>query len=290
MNAWPVRSLAIAACSLALALASASPARAADPAATAFDDGTRSFRLGRYAEAAAAYERAATLNPHPLALVNAAESWERAGHPVQAANACDRALALTTSGDLRTKIEQRLERVLARIGTLEISGDDGFEVRVDGGEPLRPPARLRVSPGRHRVVMSTIGAAAGAEREVLVSAGATHHLVLSASRIEVSEPVRREPKPEVVVERAGGGPPLGSWIAFGIAGAAGVSAGILGVMTLGAKDDFDARPTVETADEFERYRLFTNVAIGTAVLATAVGVVFWITKPSQTPPGVAMRF
>jgi hypothetical protein len=261
-------------------------AGASDPAASAFDEGTRSFRAGRYAEAAASYERAASLRSHPLPLVNAAEAWERAGDAVQAAVACDRALTLPMDGAMRPKVEARLARLLLRIGTLDISGPSQFQIQVDGGEPLRPPARLRVSPGRHRLLMVDESSQRSVEREVLVGAGEEHHIVVSSSQIDVSAPATTlSPEPSMAPpprpsDGGGSGPPLGSWIAFGVAGAAAATSGVFGALTLGAKSDFDARPTAGAADSFERNRLITNVALGVAGAAAIAGVVLWVAKPS----------
>jgi hypothetical protein len=272
---------------------------AADPAATAFDEGTRSFRQGQYAEAAEAYERAASLRAHPLPLVNAAEAWERAGHAVQAANACDRALALGVEGEMRPKIEARLRRILRQIGTLDISGPPRFGVRVDGADVLHAPARLRVSPGKHRLEVLDESTNDSVLREASVAAGEEAHVVLSESRIEIAVPVRdamhaeasATPAPqrsEAARDAASSGPPLGTWIAFGIAGAAGIASGIFGGLTLGAKSDYDARPTSASADAFDRNRLITNIGLAVTGVAAITGVVLWIAKPARAPVQVGI--
>jgi len=282
---------------LVATLAGVAPdARGADPAATAFDEGTEAFRHRRYVDAASAYERAAELRPHPLPLINAAEAWERAGRLVEAATACDRALELPVSADLRRKVEARLDRLRRGLGTLDVEGPSEFQIRIDDRAPVRAPARLRVAPGRHRLVMAEQGAKSFVEREVLVGAGELHHIVLAASSIEITrpaEPVSSErpsqppdaPAPAPAEERRGG-PPTASWIAFGVGGAAAITSGVFGALTVSAKNEYDARPTHESADEFDRSRLVTNVALGVAVLAAAAGIVWWLVQ-SESGSGIS---
>ena len=289
-------------CAIALSLAAGSftaPAGAdQDDAASAFDEGLRTFREGRYAEAAAAYERAAAKRAHPAALVNAAQAWELAGNFVRAVVACDRALTLSLDSALRSQVEARRARLLRNVGTLDVTGPAHFAVRVDGVEVLRPPARMRVSPGAHRLELVDESSKRTVEREVTVSASEEHHIVLSEHRIEVTIPVKSAPapvRPEATRASEGSGPPLGTWVAFGVGAAAGATSGVFGFMTASARDDFDATPTEKNADTFERNRLVTNVALGVTVVAVATGVVLWLVAPRRVgttsrAPGAVVTF
>src|SRR4051794_10118832 len=62
-------------------------------AADSFRQGQTAFERREFAAAAAAFEQAGRLAPHPSAWLNAAEAWERADEPLRAADDCDAALA-----------------------------------------------------------------------------------------------------------------------------------------------------------------------------------------------------
>ena len=99
---------------------------------------------------------------------------------------------------------------------------------------------------------------------------------------------------------SGSGRAIVRWSFYGVAGVAAVSATVLGVMALGAYDDFDAGATrIEHRDytsETDRARidqqarddaartqslaLWADVSIGVAVAAAATGTVIWLTTPS----------
>ena len=76
--------------------------------------------------------------------------------------------------------------------------------------------------------------------------------------------------------------PAVAWTARpGIAG--GVVAGTFGVLTLRAKNDFEERPSIDRADDFDRYKLTTNIALGVTAVATVAAVFLWIAASPRRP-------
>jgi hypothetical protein len=145
-----------------------------------------------------------------------------------------------------------------------------------------------VAPGRHAIARD-LGPAASAPIEVDARAG-------TSSVIDLDPPA---PPPEPAVsarppESPAAAPaphrtaPTGTWIAFGLAGAASATALVAGAMTLSARSDFTSAPSVDARDRFYRARTITNVAWGVAGLAAATGAVLWLTAPSDSPRGLAL--
>ena len=275
--------------SLVTSLALGAPAVHADDLAAArasFEEGRQAFRARKYAEAAEAYERSSAAYPHPAPLVNAGEAWELEGNFVRAAQACDRALALSLDAKLRASIDVRLARLSRLIGTVSVRGPAHLGVRVDGGQVLRPPAQARVSPGRHRLTYVDVEAPRyEVEDDVVVAAGEVRTLILRAASPGSGSlgavtnggmpKADRPPRP------APAGVPPGSWISFGVAAAAGATAATFGVMTLSAKSAYESDPTRDSLDTFRDRRLAANITLGVTALAIGMGVALWIVHESS---------
>jgi hypothetical protein len=278
------------------ALATPRPSRAADDtgrAATVFRQAQQAFGQKNYAAAAAAFEEAAQLVPHPSAWLNAAEAWELDGDLPRAAQDCDRALGMIDAAEThRREANARLARLVPRIATLQTidrSGGHGLRVTVDGGAEERVPTNDRLPPGKHVVVVLDSSGRPSRRVEVDVAQGET--------RIEdLTPPTAAPPPPDAAVERApagptperpppGRGPSLASWIAFGTSAAASVTAIVAGELTLSARDDFDQAPTFERRDHFYAMRTLTNVAWTVGGGTAVIGVVLWALGPRQASRG-----
>ena len=273
---------------LAVALSFPSPCRAGDDearerASRSFGEAKAAFALHKYTAAGAAFEEAARLVPHPATWLDAAAAWEAAGELARAAEDCDRALALAGESGPAADATRRLDRLAPKIATVDLRGRPALLARVDGGDPTGLPAKRRLEPGHHRFVARE--ASTGEERsvELDLAAGEARTVDLDSAFPPPPPPSPPAPPPTPAPEREAAppptrraGPPLGSWIAFG---AATVGAGVtttFGVLTLGAKSTYQLTPTRETLDTFKSDRLATNIALGTAAVAAAVGVVLWL--------------
>ena len=79
-------------------------------AATKFKEGERAFKRHEYATAAAAFEEAYAIAPHPAALFNAATAHQKAGKLTRAANLCARYLRDAPEDDSRREKARRTGR------------------------------------------------------------------------------------------------------------------------------------------------------------------------------------
>src|SRR5206468_4049238 len=100
-------------------------------AAASFEQARAAFARKDYAAAAAAFELAASLEPHAAALLNAGEAWQLAGDDLRAAQAYDRVLAFPgLEPSYRADAERRLATVTPHVGTLLVTGPSTSLVRV----------------------------------------------------------------------------------------------------------------------------------------------------------------
>lgn len=264
-------SLALLGLTTVASVAAAEPDAGRARAAEAFKAGQAAFRAHDYERAAERFEQAAAIAPHAATLLNAAEARESGGQPERAAELCDRVLAMpAVEARFRAAATAQLERLAPKIGTLEVVGDPSRRVRL-GAVELPIPLRRRVMPGPITFDVVDPQTLEREARSADVAAGST--VTVDVTRRPVVEPA---PAPVVPRATRAKGPPTLSWVSFGVAGVAGATAGIFGVRTLDAHDAFDRDPSPSTRDDFYRDRLVTNVALGTAVVAAAVGVVVWL--------------
>ena len=141
------------------------PAVAAPPteAQKTFQEGTRLFEKGRFAEAADRFEAAFELDQNHAYLFNAAVAYERAGNIPDAlrlyekfAVFSDNRVRVATVRDTMRELEARLGRTHAR---LKVDVDPpGSYVFLDGGtKPLSTPFERWMPAGRHELVVKRPG-------------------------------------------------------------------------------------------------------------------------------------
>lgn len=278
--------------------ASADGASARDNARDAFRIARAAFARGEYAAAAEAFERAAVFEPHAAPLLNAADAWERAGDWARAADDCDRALSIADSEpSLRDVAAKKLEKLVPRVGTLDFIGPNASSVRVDDAQVLRVPSRKRLLPGSHSLAFIDADGSQRPAMLVTLAPGERRTIDLGPSPSPSSLP-SAPARPDAALSPAAsssprddergaprspekGGPPLASWIGFGIAGASLATSGVLGVWTLDRQSEFERHPTNANADAFESLRLGTNVALGVAAVAAITAGAVWLLTPSR---------
>lgn len=259
-------------------------------AGESFRQAQAAFARREYAAAAAAFEQAARMVPHPTALLNAAEAWELAGDLPRAAESAEKVLALPEAeASFRTEAEARLAAVVTRIARIRFEGPATLRARIDGGEELALPVRRWLTPGPHAVEVS--GVEGGPyRRQMTVQAGEDRTVDLSSpppspvpKALPPAPPPRPRPKavePAPETEHDSAAPPPAAWVSFGLAAAGGIVIGVFGGLTIAARKDFDAEPTQDHADTFNKNKLVTNVAIGITAAAAAVGAIVWIVDAS----------
>lgn len=244
-----------------------------------FREGELFFTKHDYPRAAALFEEAYAIAPHPDALLNAIDARERAGDLLLAARLCERLRKdYPSDKNASEEVAERIARLTPKLGRLELVVHPGVTaVKVDG-EPVGavgvgptgalPTAIWWVDPGDHTVAATTTKGPL--QRSVNVVAGAKQNVVLEEQAEVPIEPVK--PPPPADDEK-----PLHPAIFFVGLGLTAAAGGVLawsGIDTLGAYDDFEAAPTEAGLDDGRNRQLRTNVLIGvTAGLGVATAAV-----------------
>lgn len=260
---------------LALAMPKPAGAQEAKPsasereAAALFRAGEAAYKSGDTAAAARAFEAAYALVPRGAALLNAGRSWRAAGDPARAAD--DLADALERD-DLTDSDQQ-----LARDALADLRRNAVATITV--AEPLG--ARLARGEDRQRVVPTTVHLRPGTHTLLVQAAdGRAGHLSLTVEpgdartvRLSLPPPVAAPTAPPPAAR----GPDGWLWaLATLTVTAAGTSVG-LGLHARSLRDEFVAggRTDADARDQALRWRTWTNVAAGTAVVLGALTAWRW---------------
>jgi tetratricopeptide (TPR) repeat protein len=267
---------------LALATVVVGPetASAKPKASEAFDEGLALFKQGAYAAAAKKFYAAHRAKPHPFALYNAGLAWELAGEPARAATAYAWALELDLSEKARRDAKKRLERLAPLLGRVEVAVPDGSILRVTPFVVHRTSVVFYLDPGSRRVEVEFPDGSTKT-RNVTAAAGETEVVLFEQthddSKSEAAPPKRRRRKKErpVASEDRSEERTLG-WVALGAAGVAAGTAIVLGLEALKARDEYNAsnHRDKKARDRADSYKLWTNVAWGTAAALGVTGGVF----------------
>lgn len=178
------RSAAVALAVLLLTTGRAAHADAADDARAAFDAGAAAEQRGAWAEAAAAYQRAYDLKPHPYALFNLGRALEHDGARRQAAMAYQRYLDESPAAADRARVERTIAALRATPGALTITSalagaPVAAEVTIDGTARGAAPLTVELPGGPHRVEL-TLGSRR-ASRDVVTEFGEPLALAIDVS-------------------------------------------------------------------------------------------------------------
>ncbi len=231
-----------------------------------FKAGVRAFVQHKYVEAAELFEKANDVVPSHKALFNAADAWEKAGELVTAALRFRQFLEVAPESDkARDDAQTRLEALIAKVGRLELAGEDARDVAVDGASATL--GELLVAPGEH-VVTATVGEHS-IEKRVTVEAGALLRVLLEPP--PPPEPVATtEDEPPPVEERTDKGmSPTVFYVGLGVTAVLAGATAWSGMDTRSQREDFDANPTAEGYDEGVAAQKRTNVLLG---ITAAAGV------------------
>lgn len=244
-------------------------------ASKAFQEGQRLFEQADNLGAIEAFSRAYKLRPHHVVMCNIALCHERQGDMVAAARSYQRCLDDGAAKAPNAEaVRNSMRKVQARITWVEVKSErTGGTVFVDGKAKGAPPRRIPVSPGARVIEVRQEGARTASET-LQTRGGEERQLTLTPVPRVVQRPVAPRP---VQPPRAG----LSSiwfWGAAGLTVALATVATILGVQTLGIRDDYEASPSRELLDRGKSRRLATNVLWGlTAAAAGSTAVLFFYT-------------
>jgi hypothetical protein len=271
--------------SCALALVSADAlAQDDDGAAEAkrqYQSGTVAFAAKRFNEAALAFEAAASYKANAVTLYTAAISWDQANAPERAADAYARALdAQGLTPQQQSTAKERLAALEKSLGTVSVTGPDGFKVQLDAFTAAPVPARLHGSPGMHTLVIRGTGGKAPEKRDVSLDLGPNSPIDVTPKVVVVPKPVKVE-EPKIVTVEVEGPPRLSlkkaaGFSAIGVGAMSWVSAVILGLSAQEAGDAYNIAPTRSALDHANGLATWSTVAWVAGGVFVAGGVVLVI--------------
>lgn len=260
-----------------------------DDARRFFNAGQKAFQAGRYVEAAKAFEEAFRIKPHPFALINAGDAWEKSGDLALAARTFQRVLKLEQSGEQdRADATERLAKLTPKLAIVELEGDASIKARVDQDE-FQGGDRVYVTPGEHVVTLVDVEGAK--QRKFELAAGASRSVSLAKLRpkseskavaaeeepVEPTEPVSSgDPAPDAPPPSKKPGIRAPTYIAFGVAALAVGGAVYFGLQVNDAEKKYNEKPNRDDFDRFNQNKLLTNVSIGVAAASAALGTYFLI--------------
>jgi len=288
-----------------LALAQAKGAAAApdpkkrDAARKAYQGAEKDYGAGKYAEAYAGFKKANEILPSPHAEYWMAMALDKQGKGEDAAAAYEKLLAhadVSKIGDEKLgQVKDRLAELKGKqTGELSLATTPpGASVSVDGtAQPGETPMVIKLSPGSHTVVISNPGYEKQ-EIKVDVTAGKKVDKSVELKAAELGAPpagptpAPEGPAPAEPAEKAEPAPPaqpkskVPAYVTLGIAGVATGVGAFFGVKALGAKSDFDDKPTTDNADTVERNALIADMAFGVAITLGVTGIVLLTSGDSE---------
>jgi hypothetical protein len=266
-----------------------------------FNRGVKFYKDADYRSALVEFQEAYRVAPNARILFNIGQTYDELQDFAGAVKAFREYLAeagATITKARRAEVEKDLRRLEAHVATVEIAvSEAGADVvaegdrRIDlGKSPLSAPALL--NGGTWTIVASK----AGFERveEHLTAAGG------DAKKVVLKMATAQEPLPAVVpvpvVVVAPPPPPRRSltpvWIGLALTGALAAGAGVTGVLTLGAKRDYerevgrlpgDAGAVASARTHARTLALFTDVLGGAAIASAVVTLILYVNATGGTP-------
>jgi hypothetical protein len=308
--------LCLALCVLTSSLAAHGSALAQDDKARArslFAEGVEAFDRGDFENALESFTQAYRLAPHPAVRVNMANCYEQLGRFAEATFNYQRFLeesGNTVSPEQRVDVEQAIERLARKFGTLLVVTDpEDVSLSVDGVSAARGlDGRMQLRAGQH-LLRATKPGYQSVERSVDVQGGVEQQLNLELEQILSGAPVpassdfdeeitsgsdERESEPGQGPKRSGK-LRSGMWIALGAGALLGIGAGITGGLALKGQKDFEdavsrsnstsAQATerararsdgLDAADRADRMSLLSDALLVGAVAGAGTAFVLWL--------------
>ncbi|MGC4091229.1 MAG: PEGA domain-containing protein [Polyangiaceae bacterium] len=260
-------------------------AKTREAARKAYSAGEKSFGENNFAAAHENFVKADALIPSPHAKYWVAKSLDKQDKTEEAIAAYEKAIGDAEAAklgddkllDARTRVDELKAKLVAVISV--VTTPPGATVLVDGNpEAGVTPLTLKLSPGAHKVTLSSTGfetkeldvvAKGGdkAEQKVELVAKAAPPPVAAAPVAETAPP---PPPPPPPVEKRSVIPAV---VTLGIAGAGAVVGTLFGLKALSAKSDFNDKPSTKAADDTERNALIADMAFGVAITLGVTGIV-----------------
>ena len=253
-------------------------------AADEFAKGKQLFAAGEYDEAAVAFTKAYEAAPHQAVLANIALCYDKAGRFPEAVITYRRYIADPVQKGKNAEIRQRLQELKNEVGELDIEClAAGCSIRLDGMDRGPAPVNAVVEPGSHKIEASVDGEIRESIME-RADAGTVVRVRLRADKagdgpapVAPDTPAAEDGAAEEPAARETSlGVPF--WVASSVTVVAGATTVAFGVLTIRARDDYEASgyTDADIKEKGERDRLITNVMIGVTAAAAVTAAAFAI--------------
>jgi hypothetical protein len=282
---------AIVAVALLLALSGAARAQTADEQAARaiFKEGVALHEAGNFAGAIEKYRAAYARWKNPKILTNVGTvAWEL-GRFVEAAEAYDQYLADAAPNDpSRAEVEKALAEVVPKVATLDVDAARGARVTIDGRAIEHGRLdRIRVEPGTHTVEASSAGSTV--KQSVDAKVGSTARVSLVGPAPAAVQPAAGAPSEEP--RTSPGARHDRVPLIIGAIGATSlIASGAFFLLHNGAKSDLDERcmdgvcpsSSQSDIDSAETYGTVSLITLGIGV--AGVGTAIWMLSNPKTDP------
>lgn len=263
-----------------------------------YDLGLKLYEDGNYEAARIEFERAFSIAPSYRILYNIGLAYRSLNNYVDALNAFEHYLQEGGSEipkDRRDSVEKEIAELRPRIARVNVTTNvPGAEISVDGvvvgKAPLAKP--LAVNPGLRKITAGASGYLP-VTKTITVASSEQTNIDIQIEKLQQTQYVERKRNPWVL-------PTVIGWSATG---AAAIATGVVGALSLGAKNDQEdklGQPGV-SADELNSARDKTQTLSGATDVLLATTIVFagvsgyftyrlLTNKPEQEPlPSPAAR-
>jgi hypothetical protein len=251
-------------------------------------EGEAAYKTGDYEAAVTHFQRASALVPSATAQYWLASSLDLKGDPRGAILGFQ---ALLENPDFTSLPPEQQDAARNRLNALEqlpatisltVQPPD-VQLLVDGvPQPGTSPFAVKIAPGKHSIRVQRDGYE---PLETELEVGPAESLEDTVELVKIAAPA----PPVEATPVATPAPPaeprskVPAYITLGIAGAGAIVGTIFGIKALGAKNDFDKKPTGSAADDTERNALIADMAFGVAITLGVTGVVLLTSDDSAAP-------
>jgi hypothetical protein len=263
----------------------------AKEAKDAFKAGKKAFESGKFAEALEQFKKADALVPGAAPRFMLGQTYEKLGKPAEAVAAYQSFIDLKPdpTSTYGKKIPEAQARITALSGALPATVEvkviphdaPGLTIFVDNKPVSGQTGTISLAAGTHVILVNGQGFQPHTE-SITLKGNERRNVVVTLQPTAASQQVIPvEPPPETKTKIRGNAP---AFVFFGLAGAGAIVGGVFGGLALSEKSKFNENPTHEGADRTERNALIADISFGAAAACAITGTIllFVIKSPPKS--------
>jgi hypothetical protein len=263
-----------------------------------FKDAETKYESGDCAGALPLYRQADATLPKPVAKYKIALCLDKVGQTIDAVAAWQAFLDAKPDDKLKDKIPEAQKRIEELKKTpakvrLVTAPESASNLMIVVDNVQQPSNELSLTPGQHKVTVGADGFAP-ATQELSVSYAEVRDVSVQltkaapppappAAPTEPSKPAAPSPAPRTPSS------PVPGYVALGLAGAGAIVGTVFGVLSLGAKQDFEDDPTPEKADDVDSITQVADIAFASALGLGVAGTILLLNSRDPEPPKASAR-